>query len=159
MLAPAFSITYNGTCDGKLLALFLSYYEQHIARPSLRLADTDAKSWLYRGSGPDHWDWNRGQHHYLQMDAVDAAESAAWRRAGGAHRGHREHGAGGRADHDVSSGLPRFPRQSEAGKSGDSAGGECVLCRRRAAQDASLGRNGVGGLLRHDGQTDRSWES
>ncbi len=31
MLAPAFSITYNGTCDGKLLAFFLSYYEQHIA--------------------------------------------------------------------------------------------------------------------------------
>src|SRR6266849_2310330 len=87
-------------------------YEQHTARPSLRLADTDAKSWLCRGGGPDDWDWNRGEHHYLQLDALHAAESVARRRAGGAHRRYREHGAGRRADYDFLPGLPRFPRQS-----------------------------------------------
>src|ERR1700719_565200 len=118
---------------------FSHTYEQHTARPSLRLADTDAKSWLYRGSGPDHWDWNRCQHYYLQLDAVDAAESAAWRHAGGAHRGDREHGAGWRADHDVVPGLPRFPRQSEARESGYGAGGECILRGRCPAHHTSLG--------------------
>src|SRR5712664_72337 len=105
-VSACFSITYNGTCDGKLLALFRSYYEPHIARPSLWIADTDAKSWVYRGGGPDDWDWNRGQHDHLQLDALDAAQSAARRHASGAHRGDREHGAGRRADHDVLPGLP-----------------------------------------------------